>query len=90
MVMNRRIYLRVITVIMMTLSTVKASAIDLISVDPLWNLAVLNGSDLVMKQYNQQTSKMLEVQCLSEDRRELCGGFQCRHTPHLRGRAYHA
>ena len=64
MVMNRRIYLRVITVIMMTLSTVKASAIDLISVDPLWNLAVLNGSDLVMKQYNQQTSKMLEVAAL--------------------------
>ena len=64
MVMNRRIYLRVITVIIMTLSTVRASAIDLISVDPLWNLAVLNGSDLVMKQYNQQTSKMLEVAAL--------------------------
>lgn len=55
---------KILMAIVMTFMSVKAFAIDYISVDPLWELAVINGTDEVNKQYKTQTTKLIEIGAL--------------------------
>ena len=62
--MRRRIDYRIIMVTIMSALSVRMSATDYVSVDPLWEVAVLTGSQMVLDQYNTQNTKILETAAL--------------------------
>ena len=63
--MKNLINYRVLLVCIMTSVCVRMSAvIDFVSVDPLWEAAVMTGTKKVMDQYNTQNTKLLEMTAL--------------------------
>ena len=65
MTMNIRINYRTILVCILSTVSIRMSAIiDFVSVDPLWEAAVMTGTKKVMDQYNTQNTKLLEMAAL--------------------------
>ena len=63
--MNIRINYRIILVCILSIVSIRMSAIiDFVSVDPLWEAAVMTGTKKVMDQYNTQNTKLLEMAAL--------------------------
>lgn len=63
--MNIRINYRTILVCILSTVSIRMSAIiDFVSVDPLWEAAVMTGTKKVMDQYNTQNTKLLEMAAL--------------------------
>lgn len=55
---------RMVVVISMLTVTTGVFAIDYVSVDPLWEKAVMDGTKRVNDQYKTQTTKILEISAL--------------------------
>ena len=65
MTMNIRINYKIILVCILSTVSIRMSAIiDFVSVDPLWEAAVMTGTKKVMDQYNTQNTKLLEMAAL--------------------------
>ena len=63
--MNIKINYRIILVCILSTVSIRMSAIiDFVSVDPLWEAAVMTGTKKVMDQYNTQNTKLLEMTAL--------------------------
>lgn len=63
--MKKRIDYRILMVGILSAVSVRMSAvIDFVSVDPLWEAAVMTGTKKVMDQYNTQNNKLLEMTAL--------------------------
>lgn len=63
--MKKRIDYRILMVgILSTVSIRMSAIIDFVSVDPLWEVAVMRGTKKVMEQYNTQNTKLLEMAAL--------------------------
>ncbi len=63
--MKNGIKYRILLVSILSAVSVRMSAvIDFVSVDPLWEAAVLTGSKKVMEQYDTQNKKLLEMATL--------------------------
>lgn len=63
--MNIKINYRTILVCILSTVSIRMSAIiDFVSVDPLWEVAVMRGTKKVMEQYNTQNTKLLEMAAL--------------------------
>ena len=61
---NRTFYRTLMVSILSAVSVRMSAVIDFVSVDPLWEAAVLTGSKAVMEQYNTQNTKLLEISAL--------------------------
>lgn len=63
--MKKRIDYRILMVGILSAISIRMSAvIDFVSVDPLWEAAVMTGTKKVMDQYNTQNTKLLEMTAL--------------------------
>ena len=63
--MKNLIKYRILLICILSSFSVRMSAIiDFVSVDPLWEMAVLTGTKKVMDQYNTQNTKILEMAAL--------------------------
>ena len=64
LLMKKRIFTWLIAVGVISMSPLKTLAMDYCSVDPLWEFAVIHGSERVLSQINTQTYKTLETAAL--------------------------
>ena len=63
--MKNLIKYRILLICILSSFSVRMSAIiDFVSVDPLWEMAVMTGTKKVMEQYNTQNTKLLEMAAL--------------------------
>lgn len=62
--MTKKLSIRIIIVSALSVVSVRSYATDFVSVDPLWEAAVIEGSGKVLSQYNTQTTKLLEIAAL--------------------------
>ena len=62
--MGTKIKYRVLLVCILSAASIRMSAIDFLSVDPLWQMAVIGGTNTVLDQYNTQNDKLLKITAL--------------------------
>ena len=62
--MGTKIKYRVLLVCILSAASIRMSAIDFVSVDPLWQMAVIDGTNKVLDKYNTQNDKLLKIAAL--------------------------
>lgn len=62
--MEKRIIYRVILACILAVNSIRMSAIDFVSIDPLWQLAVIDGTNKVLDKYDTQNDKLLKITAL--------------------------